>query len=108
MFLSVHGGGLCLRGLCSGGGESVREPYGNVRAVRILLECILVTFSIWSTFAWTEKLCTHFSRLCGLNSSRNSSRLVNLKCEWTISRLTVNMVKNTRRQSLSAAGRESQ
>ena len=29
-------------GLCPGGSLSKRTPYGNVRAVRILLECILV------------------------------------------------------------------
>ena len=45
--VSVHGGslfgGLCLRRI-SVQGVSVREnpPYGNERAVRILLECILV------------------------------------------------------------------
>ena len=39
-------------------------------------------------FVWTEKfrygLCSHFSRLCGLKNSRNSSRLVNRMCEWTL------------------------
>ena len=40
----VQGGGYCLGGLCPGGGSlSGRPPeYGNVRAVRILLGCILV------------------------------------------------------------------
>ena len=50
-------GGLCSVGFCLGGGRSLsmevsvrwslsglsgRPPYGNVRVVRILLECILV------------------------------------------------------------------
>ena len=34
----LRGGGLCLGGLCHGD-----SPYGNERAVRILLECILVS-----------------------------------------------------------------
>ena len=29
-------------------------------------------------------LCTHFSRLCGLKSTRNSSRLINRRCEQTL------------------------
>ena len=43
-------GGLCPGGLCPGGSlsgrVSIREtpPYGNERAVRILLECILVFY----------------------------------------------------------------
>ena len=37
-------GGLCPRGVFVGGG---RPPYGNVRAVRILLECILVQVYFW-------------------------------------------------------------
>ena len=50
--VSVHEGlcpgvpvqeGLCPGGLCLGGSLSGRPPYGNVRAVRIILECILVT-----------------------------------------------------------------
>ena len=40
---------------------------------------------IWETFAWTEMfnngLCAHFSRLSGLKSSRNSSPLLNRRCE---------------------------
>ena len=54
--VSVQGEGLCPGGWClsgeggvlgplsAGGGGSVREtpPYGYVRTVRILLECILV------------------------------------------------------------------
>ena len=44
---------------------------------------------IWSTIAWTEKfnngLCTHFLQLCGLKSSRNSSRLKNHRCELSLS-----------------------
>ena len=44
--------------------------------------------AIWPTFAWTGKLnkelCTFFSQLCGLKSSRNSSRLRNCRCEWTL------------------------
>ena len=43
---------------------------------------------IWSTIAWTEKfnngLCTHFLQLCGLKSSRNSSRLKNRRCELSL------------------------
>ena len=45
---SLYLEGLCPGGLCPSGifvwGVSVREApsYGNVRAVRILLECILV------------------------------------------------------------------
>ena len=35
-------GGLSLGGLCLGESLSWRPPYGNERAVRILLECILV------------------------------------------------------------------
>ena len=50
-FLSGGGGVLSIgEGLCPGGvsvqGVSVREappPYGNMQAVRILLECILVS-----------------------------------------------------------------
>ena len=42
------------------------------------------TLAIWSTCVWTERfnngLCTHFSRFCGLKSSRNSSRLINHRC----------------------------
>ena len=45
------------------------------------------TLAIWSTFAWAEKfnngLCTHFSQLRGLKSSRYSSHLVNRRCEWS-------------------------
>ena len=43
------GGSLSMVGGGSAGGVSVREtlpPYGNVRAVRILLECILVYVSV--------------------------------------------------------------
>ena len=46
------------------------------------------TPAIWSTIAWTEKfnngLCTHFLRLHGLKSSRNSSRLKNRRCELSL------------------------
>ena len=46
------------------------------------------TPAIWSTIAWTEKfnngLCTCFLRLCGLKSSRNSSRLKNRRCELSL------------------------
>ena len=45
-----------------------------------------------STVAWTKKfsdgLCTHFLQLRGLNSSRNSSLLINRQCEWTFRRWT--------------------
>ena len=43
---SLSRGGLCTGGLwsLSGGSLSGRPPYGNVRALRILLECILVLF----------------------------------------------------------------
>ena len=49
-------------------------------------------FLFGQLFAPTEKfnngLCTHFARLRGLRSSRNSllrnSRLINLLCEWTL------------------------
>ena len=47
--VSVHGGGLCQRGLCPGDlcqGDPhpprERPPYGNERAVRIQVECIVV------------------------------------------------------------------
>ena len=42
--VSVHGGCLCPGWSLSKGRGSLsgRHPYGNVRAVRILLECILV------------------------------------------------------------------
>ena len=47
------------------------------------------TPAIWSTITWTEKfnngLCTHFLRLRGLKSSRNSSRLKNRRCELSLS-----------------------
>ena len=46
------------------------------------------TPAIWSTIAWTEKfnngLCTHFSRLHGLKSSRNSSCLKYRRCELSL------------------------
>ena len=39
-------------------------------------------------YCWTEKfnngLCTHFLQLCGLKSSRNSSRLKNRRCELSL------------------------
>ena len=41
---SVYGG-LCPGGLCPGEFLSGRLPYGNVRAVHILLECILLDMS---------------------------------------------------------------
>ena len=34
---------------------------------------------------WFNKgLCTHFSQLCGLKSSRDSSRLIDCRYEWTL------------------------
>ena len=73
--LSTGGGGLCPGGCLSGGslsrGVSVREtpPYSNMRAVRILLECILVEvhceFLRFSIIIWsTEKKKRH--RICHL------------------------------------------
>ena len=56
--VSVQGGlcpgGLCLGGLCLGGGLCHGDtPYGNERAVRFLLECILVWFEFSSyTHSW--------------------------------------------------------
>ena len=42
------GWGLCSGGLCLGGGVLCQgdPPYGNMQAVRILLECIFVT-EVW-------------------------------------------------------------
>ena len=51
--------------------------------------------AIWSIFVWTEKfndkLCIHFSQLPVLKSSRNSSRLINQRCEWTLKTLSVTL-----------------
>ena len=51
------GGGVSVQGgLCPVGAQSGRPPYGKERAVRILLECILVFFYIYFIVARDLKL----------------------------------------------------
>ena len=44
----------------------------------------LVNFSSWAE-KFSNGLCTHFLQLYGLKRSRNRSRLIHLRCEWTLS-----------------------
>ena len=59
--------------------QLLREPELIVEEWVTLYYMGAFTPAIWSTIAWSEKfnngLCTHFLRLRGLKSSRNSSRL---------------------------------
>ena len=61
--------------------QLLREPELIVEQWVTLYYTDAFTPVIWSTIAWTEKfnngLCTHFLRLHGLKSSRNSSHLKN-------------------------------
>ena len=64
--------GLCLGGSLSGGGAlSGRPPYGHMRAVRILLECILVVWGRLRSTKW----------LFGVQAILPSS-LQNLEKDW--------------------------
>ena len=61
--LSVGRGAVFVRGVCHG---DYPPPYGNVRAVRILMECILVLeFSVTSH----NQTRMHSSRMCTARSS---------------------------------------
>ena len=68
--------------------QLLREPELIVVQLVTLYYMGAFTPVIWSTIAWTEKfnngLCTHFVRLHGLKSSRNSSRLKNRRCELSL------------------------
>ena len=77
-------GGFCPGGLCRGGGgfclgsPSGRPPYGNVRVVRILLECILVTSTIFFS------AITSASKVLNIFTIPMLSKTEDIK-EWRIS-----------------------
>ena len=62
---------------------------------------------ISSTIAWTEKLnnglCTHFLRLRGLKTSRNSSCLNNRRCELSLTQRLTTIPRGSKEMILCAA-----
>ena len=73
--------------------QLLREPELIVEQWVTLYYMGTFTPVIWSTIAWTEKfnngLYTHFLRLRGLKSSRNSSHLNNRRCELSLMHMSI-------------------
>ena len=75
--LSVHGGACVVGGVCAGGHawQGILPDTVNVRAVRIILECILAFYCPWILLAFVACLfrssCFRYFRLCSFPCSMN-------------------------------------